>query len=174
MKCIVLSKEGCVYCDKAVELLVTKNISYTKEIVDKETLKKSTGKHSWPQIFIDDIYIGGFFELEEFLNEKDPILEPNSNRFTIFPIRYANLWSLYKKAQMSNWTAEEIDFSKDMADWNSLSSDEKHFIKSILAFFASSDGIVFENISINFSTEVQLSEARSFYAYQQHNEMVHG
>ena len=174
MKCIVLSKEGCVYCDKAVELLVTKNISYTKEIVDKETLKKSTGKTVWPQIFIDDIYIGGFFELEEFLNEKDPILEPNPNRFTIFPIRYANLWALYKKAQMSNWTAEEIDFSKDMADWNSLSSDEKHFIKSILAFFASSDGIVFENISINFSTEVQLSEARSFYAYQQHNEMVHG
>jgi len=174
MKCIVLSKEGCVYCDKTVELLDTKNISYTKEIVDRETLKKSTGKTVWPQIFIDDIHIGGFFELEEFLNKKDPILDPNPNRFTIFPIRYANLWTLYKKSQMSNWTAEEIDFSKDMADWNSLSSDEKHFIKSILAFFASSDGIVFENISINFSTEVQLSEARSFYAYQQHNEMVHG
>ena len=142
MKCIVLSKEGCVYCDKSVDLLVTKNISYTKEIVDKETLKKSTGKTVWPQIFIDDIHIGGFFELEEFLNEKDPILEPNPNRFTIFPIRYANLWALYKKAQMSNWTAEEIDFSKDTDDWNSLSSDEKHFIKSILAFFAYSDNII--------------------------------
>lgn len=174
MKCRILSKEGCSYCDKSVDLLVSKNISYEKEMVDKDTLKQKTGKTNWPQIFIDDIHIGGFFELEEFLQEEDPVLAPNPNRFTIFPIRYSNLWSLYKKAQMSNWTAEEIDFSKDMDDWNSLSSDEKHFIKCILAFFASSDGIVFENISINFSKEVQLSEARSFYAYQQHNEMVHG
>jgi ribonucleoside-diphosphate reductase subunit M2 len=75
---------------------------------------------------------------------------------------------------MSNWTAEEIDFSSDMDDWAKMSDDERHFIKHILAFFASSDGIVYENISVNFANEVQIPEARSFYAYQEHNEMVHG
>jgi ribonucleoside-diphosphate reductase subunit M2 len=75
---------------------------------------------------------------------------------------------------MSNWTAEEIDLSKDMDDWKSLTDNERNFITHILAFFASSDGIVFENVDVNFSREVQISEARSFYAYQAHNEMVHG
>ena len=81
---------------------------------------------------------------------------------------------MYKKAQMSNWTAEEIDFSKDMDDWVNLSENEQHFIKYILAFFAGSDGIVFENLNNNFASEIQYTEARSFYAYQEHNEMVHG
>ena len=69
---------------------------------------------------------------------------------------------------------EEIDLSRDMDDWKNCTKDERHFIKYILAFFAASDGIVFENISVNFSKEVQIPEARSFYAYQGHNEMVHG
>jgi ribonucleoside-diphosphate reductase subunit M2 len=75
---------------------------------------------------------------------------------------------------MSNWTAEEVDLSRDMNDWNNLSKNEQHFIKHVLAFFASSDGIVFENINMNFAQEIQYPEARSFYAYQEHNEMVHG
>jgi ribonucleoside-diphosphate reductase subunit M2 len=75
---------------------------------------------------------------------------------------------------MSNWTAEEVDFAKDMEDWKGLSSGEQKFIKYVLAFFAGSDGIVFENINNNFADEVQYPEARSFYAYQCHNEMVHG
>lgn len=79
-----------------------------------------------------------------------------------------------QKAQMSNWTAEEVDVSADMDDWNKLSENERHFVKYILAFFAGSDGIVFENINNNFADEVQYTEARSFYAYQVHNEMVHG
>ena len=102
------------------------------------------------------------------------MLLPTMNRFTVFPIEHENLWALYKKAQMSNWTAEEVDVSADMEDWKSLTDNEKHFIKYILAFFAGSDGIVFENINNNFADEVQLTEARSFYAYQVHNEMVHG
>ena len=75
---------------------------------------------------------------------------------------------------MSNWTAEEVDLSKDMDDWKTLNENEQKFIKYILAFFAGSDGIVFENINNNFADEVQISEARSFYGYQCHNEMVHG
>jgi ribonucleoside-diphosphate reductase subunit M2 len=109
-----------------------------------------------------------------FMEKIEPILQENKDRFVLFPIKHREMWDMYKKAEASFWTAEEIDFSKDMDDWESLSPNEQHFIKTILAFFAASDGIVFENLNLNFGTEVQISEARSFYAYQQHNEMVHG
>jgi ribonucleotide reductase beta subunit family protein with ferritin-like domain len=109
------------------------------------------------------------------MEKVDPILKPSNERFTTFPIRYADLWSLYKKAIASFWTAEEIDLSKDLSDWEEkLTDDDRHFVKTILAFFAASDGIVFENLELNFSSEVQISEARSFYAYQGFNESIHG
>lgn len=104
----------------------------------------------------------------------EPILRQNTDKYTSFPIEYPDLWALYKKAIASFWTVEEIDFSKDLDDWNRLTPSEQHFIKMILAFFAASDGIVFENISLNFIDEVQISEARSFYAYQGFNESIHG
>lgn len=104
----------------------------------------------------------------------EPILTPTNERFTTFPIKYHDLWALYKKAVASFWTAEEIDLSKDVDDWEKLNSDEKHFISTILAFFAASDGIVFENINVNFANEVQIPEARAFYSYQGFNENIHG
>jgi ribonucleotide reductase beta subunit family protein with ferritin-like domain len=103
----------------------------------------------------------------------DPILLKDNARFTTFPVRYPDLWELYKKAVGSFWTSEEIDMSGDIKDWETLNVDEQHFIKMVLAFFAASDGIVMENIDINFSSEVQISEARSFYAYQAFNESIH-
>jgi ribonucleotide reductase beta subunit family protein with ferritin-like domain len=109
------------------------------------------------------------------LDKRDPILIPSTDRFTTFPIRYPDLWSLYKKAVASFWTTEEIDLSKDLEDWeNVLNENDRRFISTILAFFAASDGIVFENLELNFSSEVQISEARSFYAYQGFNESIHG
>jgi ribonucleotide reductase beta subunit family protein with ferritin-like domain len=104
----------------------------------------------------------------------DPILETSLSRFTTFPIRYPDLWALYKKAVGSFWTVEEIDLSSDLKDWDELKKDEQHFIKMVLAFFAASDGIVMENIDVNFSKEVQIPEARSFYAYQGFSESIHG
>lgn len=104
---------------------------------------------------------------------KDPILAPSLARFTTFPVRYSDLWDLYKKAVGSFWTVEEIDLAGDLKDWDKLSSDEQHFIKMVLAFFAASDGIVMENIDMNFSKDVQIAEARSFYAYQGFNESIH-
>ena len=103
----------------------------------------------------------------------DPILAPSTARFTTFPIRYPDLWALYKKAIGSFWSVEEIDLAGDLKDWDKLNSDEQHFIKMVLAFFAASDGIVMENIDVNFSNEVQIAEARSFYAYQSFNESIH-
>jgi ribonucleoside-diphosphate reductase subunit M2 len=169
MKYVVLSRKGCTGCDEAVDLIRERGMDVDKRMVDKSEL---FGQSVYPQILRNNKHIGGLYDLRNLLD--DPILKPNPNRFTVFPIEFPVLWGLYKKAQMSNWTAEEIDFSKDMDDWASLSQNERHFIKTILAFFASSDGIVFENLNLNFGTEVQISEARSFYAYQQHNEMVHG
>ena len=103
----------------------------------------------------------------------DPVLTPSTSRFTTFPIRYPDLWALYKKAIGSFWTVEEIDLAGDLKDWERLSTNEQHFIKTVLAFFAASDGIVMENIDLNFSKDTQIPEARSFYAYQSFNESIH-
>lgn len=105
---------------------------------------------------------------------KEPILEENSERFVLFPIKHKDIWQMYKQAEASFWTAEEIDLSPDLADWeNKLTADEKHFIKHVLAFFAASDGIVNENLAVNFMKEVQYPEARCFYGFQIMIENIH-
>jgi ribonucleotide reductase beta subunit family protein with ferritin-like domain len=91
----------------------------------------------------------------------------------MFPITKPVLWEYYKNAVGSFWTVEEVDLSKDLQDWDKLNDNEKHFVKMILAFFAASDGIVFENLNINFAQEVELSEAKAFYSYQGFNENIH-
>jgi ribonucleoside-diphosphate reductase beta chain len=104
----------------------------------------------------------------------EPILEENKNRFVLFPIQHADIWSFYKKAEASFWTAEEIDLSPDLIDWeNKLNDDERHFIKHVLAFFAASDGIVNENLAENFLSEVQYTEAKFFYGFQITIENIH-
>ena len=99
-------------------------------------------------------------------NEDEPLLRENPQRFVILPIRYDDIWAMYKKAVASFWTAEEIDLASDLRDWEGLKDDEKHFIKHVLAFFAASDGIVNENLVERFMQEVQVPEARCFYGFQ--------
>jgi ribonucleoside-diphosphate reductase beta chain len=103
----------------------------------------------------------------------EPILRENDSRFVLFPIQYDNIWKMYKQAVASFWTAEEIDLSADMVDWQNLSANERHFIKHVLAFFAASDGIVNENLVLNFMREVQIPEARCFYGFQVAIENIH-
>lgn len=104
----------------------------------------------------------------------EPILQDNKDRFVLFPIKHNDMWEMYKKAEASFWTAEEIDLSADLQDWeNKLNNDEKHFIKHVLAFFAASDGIVNENLAVNFMREVQYPEARCFYGFQIMIENIH-
>merc|ERR1711862_586451 len=103
----------------------------------------------------------------------DPLLKENPHRWVMFPIQHPQIWEMYKKHEASFWTAEEIDLSQDTKDWEQLSSDEQHFIKHILAFFAASDGIVLENLASQFSTEVQIPEARAFYGFQMAMENIH-
>ena len=103
----------------------------------------------------------------------EPLLAENPNRFVLFPIQHDDIWQFYKKAEASFWTAEEIDLSQDQKDWNGLTDNERHFIKHVLAFFAASDGIVNENLAVNFMQEVQSPEARCFYGFQVMMENIH-
>jgi ribonucleoside-diphosphate reductase beta chain len=102
------------------------------------------------------------------------IKSEGSERYTVFPIKYQNLWKFYKDHIATFWTVEEIRLSDDLVDWNEkLNDNEKYFLKNVLAFFASSDGIVNENLVMNFYNEVQISEARSFYTVQMMIETIH-
>lgn len=105
--------------------------------------------------------------------QTEPLLAPDDNRFVMFPIKYQDVWEMYKKQVDCFWRAEEIDLSKDLVHWDSLNQDEKHFISMILAFFAASDGIVLENLASRFMNEVQVSEARAFYGFQIAMENIH-
>ncbi|WFD32953.1 ribonucleoside-diphosphate reductase [Malassezia sp. CBS 17886] len=124
----------------------------------------------------DETYGKGVEEAgaEEEEEEEEPLLVENSRRFVLFPIRYHEIWQMYKKAEASFWTAEEIDLSKDLHDWdNRMNDNERHFVSHVLAFFAASDGIVNENLLERFSGEVQAAEARCFYGFQIMMENIH-
>ena len=105
--------------------------------------------------------------------QQEPLLAPDDNRFVMFPIRYQDVWEMYKKQVDCFWRAEEIDLTKDLPHWESLNGDEKYFVSMILAFFAASDGIVLENLASRFMKEVQVSEARAFYGFQIAIENIH-
>jgi ribonucleoside-diphosphate reductase beta chain len=104
----------------------------------------------------------------------ESILKSGSSRYTVFPIKYQNLWKFYKQHISTFWTVEEIKLVDDIVDWkNKLNDNERYFIKNILAFFAASDGIVNENLVVNFYNEVEIPEARQFYAVQMMIEAIH-
>lgn len=104
----------------------------------------------------------------------EAILVNNPNRFVLFPIQNSDIWAFYKKAEASFWTAEEVDLTADIGDWdNKLNDNERHFVKHVLAFFAASDGIVNENLAVHFLNEVQYAEARCFYGFQIMMENIH-
>ncbi len=105
--------------------------------------------------------------------EEEVLLRENKDRFVILPINYPAIWEMYKKHEASFWTAEEIDLSDDQKHWDNLSDGERHFISHVLAFFAASDGIVNENLAVNFMSEVQVPEARCFYGFQIMMENIH-
>merc|ERR1712012_413955 len=104
---------------------------------------------------------------------EEPLLMENPRRFVILPIQYGDIWQMYKKAEASFWTAEEVDLSKDAKDWETLKDDERYFVSHVLAFFAASDGIVNENLVERFMQEVQVPEARCFYGFQIAIENIH-
>lgn len=179
MSCRIYSKPGCVFCVKAKDLMREHAMEFTEIVcADLADLRAQIGPLAPPNIRSFPLVVessgnivGGYEDLRDLLEE--PLLRRNLERFSIFPIEYPDVFELYKQALASFWTADEIDLRQDVADFKALSSDEQHFIKHILAFFASSDGIVNENLLANFSTEIQCAEARQFFAFQAFNEAEH-
>ncbi len=106
-------------------------------------------------------------------NDNEPLLKQDDSRFVMFPIQDQDIWEMYKKAEDCFWRAQEVDLSKDLSHWLSLTNDERYFISMVLAFFAASDGIVLENLGLRFMTEVQIAEAKAFYGFQIAMENIH-
>ena len=104
---------------------------------------------------------------------KEPLLTPNPKRYSLFPIKDLEIWAKYKEAEASFWTAEEIDLSKDKEDWDSLDDATRHWLKLVLAQFSQADNIVGENLVQNFSQEIQLPEAKSWFGMQIAIENIH-
>jgi len=103
----------------------------------------------------------------------EPLLVENPDRFVLFPIEHNDVFKMYKDLVAIRWIPEEVELTKDLKDWKTLTANEQHFIKRILGFFAGSDGIVNENLAANFANEVQWPEAKAFYSEQMSNETVH-
>ena len=168
---------SCPWCHKATALIRDKG--YDVEEIRVATvdyihtmLGYDVTTWTFPQIVYDKTLIGGYDKLCEKIDE--PLLEENPLRFTLFPIQYHDLFGMYKKALASFWTPQEVSLADDVTDWNDkLSEDDRYFIKHVLAFFAGSDGIVMENLAANFAKEVQIPEARQFYASQMLIEAIH-
>jgi ribonucleoside-diphosphate reductase subunit M2 len=179
----ILTKDKCVYCDKAKALLESRGIAY--ETIECESIQdaihhlgplavKMRQFTTFPIIFKSDTgaIVGGYANLRDQLEE--PLLQTeDEGRFSLFPLVYPDLYDLYKKAVASFWVSEEVNLKQDVSDWETLTSEEKYFLKMVLAFFASADGIVQENLASRFCNEVGVAEARAFYAYQIYNESIH-
>ncbi|HRH57505.1 MAG TPA: ribonucleotide-diphosphate reductase subunit beta [Chitinophagales bacterium] len=104
----------------------------------------------------------------------EKILQESDNRFVLFPIKHDKIWAMYKTALRSFWVTEEVDLSQDVIDWEKkLTDNERHFVKHVLGFFAASDGIVNENLVVNFMQDVTIPEVRCFYGFQVAIENVH-
>lgn len=123
---------------------------------------------------LDTISIDDIKNFKKSISKDDIFKAEGSDRYTIFPIKYPRLWEFYQNQLSVFWTVAEVKLSDDLTDWNSkLNDNEKFFIKNILAFFAASDGIVNENLVLNFYNEVQIPEARAFYTIQMMIESIH-
>ena len=177
----LFSKNGCKNCDIAKNVLIKQNIEH--EIIQVKSLGNAITILDQQSFDIDSFSFTGFpfalhnnaiLSFDDIINTfSEPILMPQANRFSMYPIKYTDIYEMYKKARASYWQPEEISLIKDISDLQSLNKNEKHFIYSILAFFAASDGIVNENLNINFSKEIEIPEVRAFYALQEAIEAIH-
>ena len=178
---ILYSKLGCTNCVIIKQLFDVLKIKYKMETLNSigqlvrnlEAQDIDYEKVSSFPILIDT-ETNDLFTYDHMLAKfSEPLLMETKNRFSMYPISYPDIYEMYKKARASYWQPEEISLAKDKSDWESLNENEKHFVSHILAFFAASDGIVNENINVNFSNDVKIPEARAFYAFQEAMEAVH-
>lgn len=148
---------------------ITRQECHIKFIEEEETILSE--KESEPYL---EAYIKYSKDFMEDDIKKEPILSTTSERYTVYPIQYQNIWNIYKKQLQVNWVVEEVDLSKDVADWEMLSSDDKVFLMHVLAFFSIADGIVNANIKQNLIDVVKIKEAECAYGKQFEMENAHG
>ncbi len=154
----------CKSLYNVVQYIQNNNYSFDEE----DVLKCS----AFPIVLdINNAWLGDYKAIVN--NYFEPLLSSNVNKYSMYPITYPDVYNMYKKARASYWQPEEITLSKDLSDWETMTEDEKHFISYVLAFFSASDGIVNENININFSNDIEFPEVRAFYAFQEAIESVH-
>lgn len=198
MKITIYTIPDCFFCEIAKGYLLKRQLEFSEELlVDSDQKTEQTSKtfsKLFPQIFVGDKFIGGFEDLKKLrLDEVTPhrlreisgevsepmcLEETSLDRFILFngstEFAYEDVYSLYKKEIACFWTVEEMDLSEDINCWNSSSENEKHFIKMILAFFASLDQVVMENVNVNFGEEIVIPQVRSHFAMQNAIESIHG
>jgi len=176
---IINSKDNCPQCSSITKILDDSNIPYkVKKFKNLHDLTKSIDEDiildigSFPVCYSEqsDTYLSYTDMLRKY---DEPLIKKNGDRFTLYPIQYNDIFQMYKKSRASYWQPEEISLKDDMSDWIGLSDDERFFISNILAFFSASDGIVNENLNLNFGEEVQYPEARAFYTFQSAIETIH-
>ncbi len=195
----VYTIDGCAACARALAYLQKRDVHPVVHVIQKDTpematLTEKTRTSKFPQIFVDSGFVGGYpelqnttlyhptdFRLKEISGDiAEPMCqeEKDFDRFIMFNGKteheYADIFQLYKKQTALFWVVEEIDLSGDSKDWENASDNEKHFLKLVLAFFASLDQIVMENIGLNFKNEIMVPQVRSHFAIQEATEAVHG
>ena len=157
-----VSPGKCVWCDRVKTLLREKGVTFQE---------RAGTKPPFPMVYDDEGHkVGGYLKTRDRLDE--PLLSRTLSRFSPVPVKHHDIWKVYKTAQAVNWTPEEVEYGTDLHEWKALSRDERHFLKHVLAFFNGADGIVQENLMMNFVLEVQYAEARQFYAHQAYIESV--
>lgn len=181
MVLILFGKDGCKNCEIVKGVLEKQGSEYEYIKVQNVYRAEKVCEERGISIELDHIKTfpfavkgGTSYSYEEIVDTiLEPILFPMDDRYTLFPIRYPDVYELLKKSRASFWNPEEIDFSKDYEDWKSLDDNTRTFIKHVLAFFASADGIVLENLMARFSSDVKIPEALHCYAIQEAMEAIH-
>lgn len=178
---LLFGKNGCPNCTLVQKIFNTQGTAYeyisVPNLFSAEKVCKERGipvecdiVNAFPFVVKDD----RVYTYDDIVNTLvEPLLFPREDRYTLFPIRYNNIYDILKKSRASFWNPEEIDFSKDYDDWLSLDDNTRSFIKNVLAFFASADGIVLENLMSRFSSDVKIPEALHCYAIQEAMEAIH-
>jgi len=179
---IVFSKPDCTQCSVITDILKSQNVHFksrsysnlynlcNEENISQDDEETLIGIGSFPILLLNERYVG-FKEALRIYDE--PLIQVNKNRFSVYPIKHFDIFEMYKQARASFWQPEEISLKDDTKDWLAMSKGERHFISHVLAFFSASDGIVNENLNLNFGCEVQYPEARAFYTFQTAIESIH-
>jgi ribonucleotide reductase beta subunit family protein with ferritin-like domain len=181
MVLILFGKDGCKNCKVVRDVLIVQGTEFEYINVQNVFKAEKLCEERGISIELDHVRVFPFavkdntaYSYEEIVSTiVEPILFPRDDRYTLFPIRYNDMYELLKKSRASFWNPEEIDFSKDYEDWESLDDNTRTFIKHVLAFFASADGIVLENLMSRFSSDVKMPEALHCYAIQEAMEAIH-